>query len=97
MGDWYSKNLGDAMLAGQTLAEIRTAFLSGNKVTKKGDQVAVFIRHRSESLHCEAWVYFSPAASEIAKAFNATRCSMPFTEGLDLLTGENDAWSLFST
>jgi len=95
MRDWYTRNLGDAMLADPMLAEIRAAFLSGYNNTDPSGQRAIFIRHESEGrLQCEVRLYFTPSASVTAMAFDATRCSRPSTVGLDLLCGHEAAWTL---
>jgi putative N-acetylmannosamine-6-phosphate epimerase len=96
MGDWYTSNLGDAMLADRMLAEIRATFLSGYKDADDSGHMAIFIRHESEGrLHCEVRLYFTPATSVIAIAFDATRCTRPATDGLALLCGQEAAWSLW--
>ena len=42
-------------------------------------EMAVFTRPESEGrLHCEVVAYFSPAAGEVAKAFDAIPCGRPF-------------------
>lgn len=51
MGTWFIKNLGDAMLAGESTDHI--------------------------------------------KAFGATVCTKPASEGLSLLAGLNESWSVF--
>ena len=86
---WYTCNLGDAMLAGEALEEIRAAFAS--RANAAAD-MAVFIRHESEGrLHCEVHVYFSPAAVDVAAAFDARACTKPSAQGLGLLAGSEAA------
>jgi len=38
--------------------------------------------------------YFSPAALDVAKAFDAWPCEKPSRMGLDLLVGDQQAWSV---
>ena len=95
MSDWFTKNLGDPLLADKSLDHIKELFLMEcEKLTKTGE-MAIFIRHESEGqLHCEVRVYFSPASHNIAKAVNAVICKTPSPEGLGLLAGSEDAWSI---
>ena len=85
---WLTCNLGDAMLAGELLEQIRTYFLSCTTADNAAQDMAAFVRHESEGrLHCEVHVYFSPAAVEIAKAFGASPCAKPSSADLGLLAG----------
>lgn len=93
MSIWFKKNLGDAMLAGDSLEEIEGKFFSayGNSGIPK--DAAVFIRHESEGrLHCEVKAYFSSGADVVAKELGADLCERPSPDGLSLLVGSADAW-----
>ena len=95
MNTWFYKNLGDAMMAAQPSDQIREAFLAAFESAGKPNDMAVFTRNDSEGrLHCEVSVYFSPAATEVAKTFDASPCEMPLSVGLDLLAGDKDCWSM---
>ena len=95
MDVWYSQNLGDGMMACMPLGRIEDALAL---IVEKGDdQVdkAVFTRSSSEgSLHCEVYVYFSPALASMAKELGATPCSKPTTEGLSLFAGSEKSWQI---
>jgi len=94
--NWYTKNLGDAMLAGAALDRIKAQFLSAVQETGKSGQMAVFIRHQSEGrLHCEVSVYFTPATAVLAKAVGATPCDPPSPDDLGLLAGAEDSRARF--
>ena len=55
--------------------------------------MAVFTRLEAEGrLHCEVIAYFSPAAHEVAKAFEADPCAKPAQSGLGLLAGDQGSW-----
>ena len=57
--------------------------------------MAIFTRSESEGrLHCEVIVYFSPAAADVAKAFDAQICTKPGREGLGLLAGDEHSWAV---
>ena len=89
-------NLGDAMLAGEALDRIQARVVSAGGADGDPRQAAAFIRHESEGrLHCEVKVYFTPAMAGVATAVGATRCNKPAVDGLDLLAGSPDAWSVF--
>jgi hypothetical protein len=93
MNTWYTKSLGDGMTGSIPADEIKAAFLklSGERPS----ELAVFTRLESEGrLHCEMIAYFSPAAKDIAQAFNARPCGKPSRMGLDLLAGTEQAWSV---
>jgi hypothetical protein len=87
-GSWFTSNLGDAMLAGDSLEQVKTLFLSRCTAPDQATDMAVFVRHESEGrLHCEVHVYFSPAAVAVAKAFGAVPCTKPSAADLGLLAG----------
>ena len=94
MNSWFTKNLGDAMLAGEALDYIKARFLSEYAKSDRAEELALFVRHESEGrLHCEAHVYFSPASAVVAKAVGAAPCTKPSSDGLDLLAGSELSWS----
>ena len=94
MEQWRSCNLGDAMLAGEQLEQIRIA--ADRVLAQAGNppELAVFMRHESEGrLHCALRVYFSPAAAAVAQAFAAGPCRQPAVHGLGLVAGTEAAWA----
>ena len=94
MDSWYSKELGDGMMAATPSDEIEKAFLGGFNAAGKPLDMAVFTRLESEGrLHCEVIAYFSPAAKDVAKAFDAQLCGKPAGAGLGLLAGDELSWS----
>ncbi|MHB1215137.1 MAG: hypothetical protein ACYCY9_09140 [Thiobacillus sp.] len=96
MRSWFASNLGDAMLAGESLDHIQALFLPEYEKAHHATDMAVFVRHESEGrLHCEVKVYFSPAARVVAEAVDAIPCNKPSTDGLDLLVGSQESWSVF--
>ena len=93
MNFWFRKNLGDAMLAGESLRKIEELFESQYGKTDCPKEAAVFIRHESEGrLHCEVEAYFSPDSIAVAKRVDADPCARPTLDGLSLLTGSEDSW-----
>ena len=91
---WYSLSLGDGMIASMPSAEIEEAFLRVFTAAGSPPEMAVFTRPESEGrLHCEVIAYFSPAAREVAEAFDAEPCEKPARAGLGLLAGSEEAWS----
>jgi hypothetical protein len=92
---WYRVSLGDGMTAPTPSAEIEEVFLHEFTATGRPPEMAVFTRPETEGrLHCEVIAYFSPAAQEIAKAFDAQPCEKPARAGLDLLAGDQGCWSV---
>jgi hypothetical protein len=95
---WFERNLGDAMLAGESLDVIKALFLSAYEKAHRPTDMAVFVRHESEGrLHCEVKVYLPPAAAGVAEAVGAIPCSKPVPYSLGLLAGSAISWPvLFS-
>lgn len=95
MNSWYSLSLGDGMMAPMPSAQIQEAFSGSFVAAGRPAEMAVFTRSESEGrLHCEVIAYFSPAAREIAIAFDARPCEKPAPAGLGLLAGHERAWSV---
>jgi hypothetical protein len=93
MSIWFTKSLGDAMLAGEALAQLEELFLSVHEKSDSSDKIAICIRHESEGrLHCEVKAYFSPDAVIVAKTVDADPCTRPLRDGLSLLIGPEDSW-----
>lgn len=95
MTHWYSINLGDGIMAALPSAEIEAFFQRIFAEAGRPPEMAVFTRSESEGrLHCEVMAYFSPAATEVATAFDAQPCPKPVRAGLGLLAGDEGAWSV---
>lgn len=95
MKTWYALSLGDGMTSGMTASEIEEAFARAFPAAGSPPAMAVFTRPESEGrLHCEVIAYFSPAAWDLAKAFEAQPCGQPGRAGLNLLAGGDDSWSV---
>ncbi len=95
MNPWYCLSLGDGMIAPTPSAEIEEAFLRVFTAAGRPPEMAAFTRPESEGrLHCEVMAYFSPAAQEVAKAFDAEPCEKPARIGLGLLAGSEECWSV---
>ena len=92
---WYSTSLGDGMTSGVVATEIEEAFARTFTTAGSPPTIAVFTRSESEGrLHCEVIAYFSPAAREVATAFDAEPCARPVRTGLSLLAGDENSWSV---
>jgi hypothetical protein len=95
MAFWYSLSLGDGITAALPSTEIEEKFLKSFTAAGQRKDMAVFTRPESEGrLYCEIMAYFSPAAREVALAFDAEPCGKPARAGLNLLAGDPDAWSV---
>jgi hypothetical protein len=96
MNTWFSKNLGDALLAADALEHIKARFLAEYTKTNQPTDMALFIRHESEGrLQCEVVLYFSPASASVARTVDAVSCKTPSPDDLGLLVGSADARSVF--
>lgn len=92
---WYTKGLGDGMTESMSSDEIKESFLRFFPDRELPPELAVFTRLESEGrLHCEVMAYFSPAAKDVAKAFEAQPCERPSRMGLALLVGDEHSWSM---
>lgn len=90
MQSWFVKNLGDAMLAFDSLEQIKqqvSEFCENAGIPKI---MAAFFRHESiNQLHCQVKVYFSPVVSELALSIGADPCDKPHFKDLsDLFLGD---------
>ena len=95
METWYILSLGDGMTSGMPSGEIEGAFARVFTAAGQPPSMAVFTRPESEGrLHCEVFAYFSPAAREVAIAFDAEPCAAPTKSGLSLLAGNQESWSV---
>ena len=93
MRNWFLKNLGDAMLAGNQQDRIKQLLLSAYSATDSPREMAAFIRHESDGrLHCEVKIFFSPMSIAVAKEVNAEPCEKPSPDGLSMLAGSQDSW-----
>jgi hypothetical protein len=92
---WFAKSLGDGILASEPLAHIKEFFLLMYAGADEPKDMAVFIRYESQGdLHCEVKVYFPPASIIVAREVDAQPCQRPPPDGLDLLVGSADSWSV---
>jgi len=92
---WFSKNLGDGMLAYEPLDRLEKLFITMYASAGSPREMALFIRHESEGrLHCEVKAYFSPASAVVAKEVDAEPCAKPSPHALSLLAGSEESWSV---
>jgi hypothetical protein len=98
MHTWFSKQLGDGVLAFASKDQIWDMFPTPFEAAGRPADMAVFTRHELEGrLQCEVVAYFSPAAATLAQQLEAQACERPCRAELDLLAGEAGCWSvLFS-
>lgn len=95
MDTWYFLSLGDGMTSGMLSGEIEGVFARAFTAAGQPPGMAVFTRPESEGrLHCEVFAYFSPAARDVARAFEAEPCIAPSRSGLNLLVGSEESWSV---
>jgi hypothetical protein len=95
MRDWFSKNLGDGILAGEPLRHLEELLLAAYAKAGNPGKVAAFFRHESDGrLHCNVKVYFSPASAVMAREVDAKPCGRPSPDGLSLLAGSEESWNI---
>jgi len=92
---WFSKNLGDALLAEGLLDDVEKLFQAEYTKSNSPNDMAMFVRHESEGrLHCELVAYFSPASILVARKVGATLCAVPSSNDLSLKAGSEVSWLL---
>ncbi|OGA99708.1 MAG: hypothetical protein A3E79_14175 [Burkholderiales bacterium RIFCSPHIGHO2_12_FULL_61_11] len=95
MHTWFSKQLGDGILAYALKDHIQAIFPPLFAAAARPVDMAVFTRHELEGrLQCEVVAYFSPAAEVIARQMDAQACEKPASAELDLLVGESSCWNV---
>lgn len=92
MDTWYLKELGDGIEAYQPSYQIMEAFTPVFAAAGCPHDMAVFSRYDLKTNMVT--VYFSPSASGLAKAFNASPCEKPVRPGLGLLVGDVRSWTV---
>lgn len=93
MDSWFTLALGDGIIATVPLGRIEEEFVTRYSAAGTHSNAAVFVRYASEgSLHCEVSAFFSPAAADLAQAFDAEPCTKPARHGLQLLAGDPACW-----
>ena len=89
---WFTKNPGDALLAGEALSQREADFLSTHKDPGGRNKLAIFIRHETEErLHCELKACFSPNTVGLARKVDVIPCTRPSRSGLSLLVDSQAA------
>lgn len=95
MRRWFSKQLGDGILAYAPKEQIQDLFRALFAAAGRPAAMAVFTRNELEGrLQCEVVAYFSPAAEVIARQLDAQACEKPSRAELDLLAGEPGCWTV---
>ncbi|MDD3937943.1 hypothetical protein [Rhodoferax sp.] len=95
MSTWFSKQLGDGVLAFAPKEQIQAMFPPLFAAAARPVEMAVFTRHELDGrLQCEVVAYFSPAAEALARQLDAQTCEKPSPTELDLLAGKPDCWAV---
>ncbi|MGC3962165.1 MAG: hypothetical protein QM803_02260 [Rhodocyclaceae bacterium] len=74
---WSSKILGDGVEALLPLRALQSEFEVHWHRAGCPAGATLYVLHAQTGLHCQVTVYFSPAASDIASALDATPCAPP--------------------
>ncbi|XQW85624.1 hypothetical protein ACOYR1_02505 [Thalassotalea piscium] len=84
---WFLIDLGDALLATNTLYELQDELTVIYQQADENFQMQAFYLHESGELHCKVKVYLSETFQQIAKLPNATESEMPPFTKLSFLAG----------
>lgn len=85
MTTWYSKELGDGIDALAPSLEISKAYVEF--IALHGDQTGAAVYARNDREQNIKTMFFTPQAEGLAKAFGATPCPTPSSQGLILHVG----------
>lgn len=94
METWHIKSLDDGEWVDIPCKEIKQLFELLFESAGRPAKMEVFTQQQMRSLHCEWVAYFSPATVKVAKAAGASPCAQPACQGLKLLAGSEDSWSI---
>lgn len=90
MSSWYRLSVGNDQMAFEPTRQIQQIFMSRFLMDKPGSGRALFSSYDAGADNL--WLYFSPAASDIAQRFRAEPCDKPAPRTpIGLLAGEGDA------
>lgn len=90
MSDWYSINLGDALLSQSTLHDLKLQLTRiYEREGKPGEMVALY-RHESQELHCDLKVFLTAEFQLAAKLAEAVICTEPDFGDTGFLAGNVD-------
>jgi len=85
---WYRLDLGAADLADADAEEVAASVEAAWRAAGCPPDFAAFGRHESDGrLHCHRVVYFSPAATDVARQLGARACHDPGPWDLSRLAG----------
>jgi hypothetical protein len=87
MSSWFKINLGDAMLANEVLAEIKTSLSNVYEQAEKSEDMLAIYRHESAGLHCSLVVYLTSEFQRTAMLENTQRCNPPPLSDSGFLAG----------
>ncbi len=92
MSSWYSLDLGDGVEAFAPTHRIQEIFQAFFRAAGLPTDMALFSRYDLGTN--VVTVYVPPRAKSLALAIDAKPCERPSREGLSLLLGHADAWSV---
>lgn len=93
MSSWYQLALGKEQDAFEPTRQIQQVFMAKFLMAPPGSGRALFSSY--DTVAGNVWLYFSPAAADIAMRFRAQPCQKPIAPSrLVLLAGEGDALSV---
>ena len=85
---WYYDFDREEPFTPEDLGQIESLFSAAYERAGRPKDMVLYLRHESEGrLHCEAIVYLSPAAADVAREIGADSCARPTSNGLGLLVG----------
>jgi hypothetical protein len=94
MGTWYSLDIGDGIEAALPTTKIQEAVFA-LIAAKNGNPKNIAVFSRYDLGANIVTVYFAPETEVIARAFNASPCEKPSSDGIGLIAGDGNGLAVF--
>ena len=88
MHTWFKINLGDAMLANESLSDLKVRLTRVYEVAGRPECMLAIYRHETAGLHCNVVVYLTRKFQEAARLDDAVSCNIPPFIDSGLLVGD---------
>lgn len=89
MADWFKIDLGDAMLAHESLLDLKIFLSHIYEVEGSPEGMLAIYRHESAGLHCSVIVYVTTKFQQTAQLKNALTCDAPPLLDSGFLAGDS--------
>lgn len=95
MTQWYSINMGDALLAQPRLSELEHHLTELYEQADERAHLAACYRHENHGMHCHLVVFITAGFQALARLEGATRCNPPDPADISFLAGDQGCLERF--